>query len=183
MTQFNRIRSISPYSIREKIKMQLWWIVQATIFRWSLHKMNAWRCMLLRIFGAQVGCGTFIHPTAKIWFPWNLSIGSNAGIGFDALIYSLDKVTIGDFATVSQRCHLNTGSHEYRDESFPLITKPISIEYAVFVGADSYLGMGVRIGSCAVIGARSVVVKDMPNGYLCVGHPCKPIKKIDFWSK
>ncbi len=171
-----RINSSSPYSLFEKIRMSAWWLVEALFFRTSIHKMNAFRCQLLRWFGAEIGDNTFIHSKAKIWFPWNLKIGSNGGIGFDALIYNLDVVEIGDYAIISQRVHINTASHDYRDPAFPLITRPIVVGAGAFVGADSYIGWGVHIGKMAVIGARSVVTSDQPEFTVCFGHPCKPYK-------
>ena len=174
-----RVPSRSPYSFREKVKMALWWTVEATLFKPSLHKMNGWRCFLLRLFGAKVGRNTFINSRAKIWFPWNLCIGSNGGIGFDALIYNLDRVDIGDYATVSQRCHVNTGSHDYADPAFPLVTRPVKIGAGAFVGADSYIGWGVSVGEMAVIGARSVVVSDIPEYVVAVGHPCMVLKSFE----
>ena len=172
----NRIPATSPYQFREKIRMLSWWTIEAILFRTSLHKMNRFRCFLLRSFGAKIGKNTFIHSRAKIWFPWNLDIGSNAGIGFDALIYNLDRVQVGDFATISQRAHLNTASHDYRDPAFKLITKPIYVGAGAFIGADSYIGPGVSIGEMTVVGARSVVVFDQPEFTVCFGHPCKPHK-------
>lgn len=171
-----RVPSKSPYSFKTKVRMAAWWFVEAVFFRPSLHKMNTWRCFLLRCFGAAVGVNTFINSRAKIWFPWNLKIGSNAGIGFDALIYNLDTVIIGDYATVSQRVHVNTGSHDYSDPDFPLVTRPVLIKSGAFIGADSYIGWGVVIGEMAVVGARSVVVNDLPGYTVSVGHPCTPKK-------
>jgi len=173
-----RIPSRSPYGLYFKLKMALWWFVESVFFRTSLHKMNGFRCFILRLFGAKIGINTFIHPSARIWFPWNFQIGDNGGVGFDSLIYSLDLVILGDFVTVSQRVHINTGSHDYTRPDFSLITKPVKIEDGVFIGTDSYINMGVVVGAYSVIGARSVVVKDLPSGYLCVGHPCVPIKLI-----
>lgn len=174
-----RVPSRSPYTFREKLRMASWWFVEATLFRPSLHKMNGFRCWLLRCFGAQIGRNTFIFSSARIWFPWNLNIGSNAGIGFDALIYNLDRVEIGDFATVSQRSHVNTGSHDYTDPRFPLVTRPVTIGAGAFIGADSYIGWGVHIGQMVVVGARSVVVSDLPDYTVCVGHPCKVVKSFE----
>lgn len=174
-----RVPSRSSYRLHEKLRMTAWWMVEALFFRPSLHKMNRFRCFLLRCFGAQVGEGTFIHSKARIWFPWNLKIGRNGGIGFDALIYNLGKVEIGDYATVSQRVHINTASHDYSEPEFPLVTRPVSIAAGAFVGTDSYIGWGVHIGKMTVIGARSVVVSDQPDFYVCVGHPCKPYKQFE----
>ena len=85
------------------------------------------------------------------------------GSGLDALIYNLALVEIGDFTTVSQRVHVNTGSHDFTDPGFTLVTKPVRIEAGAFVGADSYIAPGVCIGPMVVIGARSVVVSDSPG--------------------
>lgn len=177
--QIPRVPSRSPYRFSEKLRMAMWWIVEAVFFKTSPHKLNLWRCFLLRLFGARIGKDTFINSRAKIWFPWNLEIGSNAGIGFDALIYNLDKVIIGDYATVSQRVHVNTASHDYSKPDFPLLTRPVFIEAGAFIGTDSYIGWGVTIGEMAVIGARSVVVSDLPAYFVCVGHPCKPFRKFN----
>ena len=178
-TVIPRVPSKSLNSTRLKLKMALWWFIEGFLFRPSLHKMNGLRCFLLRFFGAKVGKNTFINSRAKIWYPWNLEIGSNGGIGFDALIYNLDKVIIEDYATVSQRVHINTGSHDYTNPAFPLVTRPIHIGAGAFIGADSYVGWGVNIGEMAVIGARSVVVSDMPSYTVSHGHPCRPYKKFE----
>ena len=173
-----RIPSVSPYDFSEKVRMAVWWFVEALLFRPSLHKMNKWRCFLLRLFGAEVGANTFINSRAKIWFPWNLKIGSNAGIGFDALIYNLAMVEISDYATVSQRVHINTGSHDYEVPGFPLLTRPVFIGAGAFIGSDSFINWGVKIGEMAVVAARSVVVNDLPPYTVSAGHPCRPIREF-----
>ena len=171
-----RAREASPFTVRERLLVGLWWLVQATLFRMSLHHMHGWRRGLLRLFGAKMGVGSGVHASVRIWFPGNLTIGAHSGIGFDAVIYNLDKVTIGDYVSVAQRVHLNTGTHDYSDPAFPLVTKPIAIGSGAFIGTDTYVGPGVVIGEMAVIGACSVVTKSMPAGMVCYGHPCRPIK-------
>lgn len=170
--------SKKQFSTKIKVKAAVWWAVEAILFRPSLHPMNEWRCFLLRLFGAKIGENTFINSRAKIWFPWNFEIGSNSGVGFDALVYSLDKVIVGDYSTISQRCHVNTGSHDYMDPEFALVTKAVHIGDSVFLGADAYVNYGVSIANSVVVGARSVVVNDLPESTVCVGHPCKPIKSL-----
>lgn len=167
---------VSPYTLKDKLRMTLWWFISGCLFRTSPHKFNSFRCYLLRAFGAKVGSNTFIHSKATIWFPWNLEIGVHSGIGFDALIYNLDKVTIGDYSTVAHRCQVNTGSHDFADPTYKLITQPVKIGNNVFVGTDCYIAPGVLIGDMTIIGAKSVVVKSMPDNMICFGHPCKPIK-------
>ena len=172
-----RVPYKSPYTLRDKFKMSLWWFVEALFFKPSLHKMNGWRCFLLRLFGAKIGANTFIQASAKIWFPWNLEIGVHSGFGFDALIYNLDKVIIGDYSTVTHRCHVNTGSHDFSDPAFALVTKPVTIGDNVFIGADSYISPGIDISDMVIVGARSVATKNLPSNMICVGHPCQPIKE------
>ncbi|HEY5627214.1 MAG TPA: WcaF family extracellular polysaccharide biosynthesis acetyltransferase [Nitrospira sp.] len=171
-----RAREASPFTVRKRIIVGLWWLVQATLFRMSPHPMHAWRRSLLRLFGAKMGAGSGVHASVKVWFPGNLSIGEHSGIGFDSVIYNLDKVEIDDFVSVAQRVHLNTGTHDYSDPAFTLVAKPIVIKSGAFIGTDTYVGPGVVIGEMAVIGARSVVTKSMPAEMVCYGHPCRPIK-------
>lgn len=178
MNNVSRVPASSPYSKKEKIRMALWWAVEAIFFRPSLHKMNGFRCFLLRLFGAKIGNNTFIHSQAKIWFPWNLNIGANSGIGFDALIYNLDSVSMGDFVTVSHRVQINTASHDYTKSNFPLVLKSVTVESGVFIGTESYISPGVVLGEMCVIGARSVVVKSVPARMVAFGHPCKSYKSI-----
>ena len=171
-----RRQYISPYSTSYKIKMSIWWFVEKILFSYTPHKLNGWRCFLLRSFGAKIGDHTFIHSKAKIWYPWNLEIGVHSGIGFDALIYSLDKIKIGDYSTVTHRCQINTGTHDFADPYYSLITKPVMIGDNVFIGTDSYISPGVKIEDMVIIGAKSVVTKNLPKNMICVGNPCKPIK-------
>jgi len=63
-----------------------------------------------------------------------------------------------------------------KKKGHPLITKPIEIKDNAWVASEAFLHPGVTIGSGCVIGARSVVTKDMPDWMVCAGHPCKPIK-------
>lgn len=166
----------NPYSLRQKLQRLAWWVVCFFLIKCSLRPMYSWRRWVLRLFGAKLGDHVCIQRTARIEFPWNLEMGRYSSIGENAWIYNLDKISIAEFTTVSQLVFLCTGSHDFTKPEMPLVTKSISIGRGVWIAADVYVGPGVNIGDNAVIGARSVVVKDMPAGMVCVGHPCKPIK-------
>ena len=75
-----------PDSFRGKSKMtvQLWWIVQATLFSWSPQFLYGWRTFLLRLFGAQIGKHTKIRSTVKVTYPWKVKIGDYTWIGDDS---------------------------------------------------------------------------------------------------
>lgn len=151
----------------------LWWLVQAIAFPLSLHNFNGWRRALLRLFGAKIGRGVIIRPTARFTYPWKVEIGDYSWIGDDVVFYSLDKITIGSHCVISQKSYLCTGSHDIQDEAFSLITAPIIIGNGVWVATDCFIACGVNIGANAVIGARSSVFKDIPPQQVAWGNPCQ----------
>ncbi len=157
--------------------VQLWWLVQSTLFAASPQFMYGWRRFLLRAFGAKIGVGVIIRPSVRITYPWKLTIGDCSWIGDDVDLYTLGDITIGANAVVSQRSYLCTGSHDYRVSSFDIYEKPIVIEDEAWVATDVFIAPGVTVGRGAVIGARSTVLEDMPAGMICVGYPARPIKK------
>lgn len=169
--------SESSLTKKEKIKLGLWLLVYKTFLQWTPHKLNNLRIFILKIFGAKIGKGCFIHQSAMLYMPWNVEIGNYSSIDFDVLLYSWDKIKIGDFVSISYKVNINTASHDYTDPKFKLIKKPILIKSGVFIGTESYVSMGTVIDKMAVIGARSVVTKNIPSSYICFGNPCKPYKK------
>lgn len=164
------------FSRRNRARRALWGLIYLLLFRPSPRQMHSWRSILLRLFGATVGKGCHIYPKVVIWAPWNLVVESQASAADGVNLYSMARITIGRRAVISQGAHICTGSHDYTDPSFCLYAKPITIGAESWICADAFLGPGVTIGEGAVIGARSVVIRDMPNWTVCAGHPCTPIK-------
>jgi putative colanic acid biosynthesis acetyltransferase WcaF len=152
----------------------LWWLVQAIAFPLTPHSWQSSRAQLLRWFGASVGQGVIIRPTARFTYPWKVQIGDYSWIGDDVVVYSLDTVEIGQHCVISQHTYLCTGSHDIGDPAFGLKTAAIVIGNGAWVAADCFICPGVQIGSNAVIGARSQVTTSMPNQKVCWGSPCRP---------
>jgi len=169
-------RSQRKWSLGELVGRVLWGSVWP-LFRFSPRLCWGWRCWLLRRFGARVGVGVHIHPSAQIFIPWNLEIGDWSSIGFDALVYNLGPLRVGQRVTISQRAHLCGGTHDYRDPTMPLVKSPISINDDAWICADAFVGPGVTIGSAAVVAARAVVVKRVDSGAIVGGNPAKSIGK------
>ncbi|WP_200822097.1 putative colanic acid biosynthesis acetyltransferase [Caballeronia arvi] len=157
-------------------KVQIWWLVQASLFRWSPQVMYGWRRGLLRVFGAKIGKSVIIRPSATVTYPWKLAIGDFSWIGDDVVLYSLGQLTIGSNSVISQRSYLCGGDHDYRDPAFPIRARSIQIGDQVWIGTDVFVGPGTSVGKGAVIGARSTVVRDIPPLMVCVGSPARPIK-------
>lgn len=165
------------FSLVNRLARVTWNIVYLILFRFIPSPLFAWRSALLRLYGAKIGKGVHVYPTVKIWAPWNLEIGDYSGIASGVILYSQGKIKIGKKVVISQGAHLCAGTHDYTDPGFPLITKPIKIEDHVWIAAEAFIHPGITIGEGTVIGARSVVTKDMPSWMVCAGHPCQPIKK------
>ncbi len=162
---------------RNRVVIQVWYIVSATLFRLSPHAFFGWRRFLLRIFGAKVGVGAKFRPSAVVTYPWNVVVGAHSYIGDDTVLYSLDSVHIGSHVSISYRTFLCTGTHDYTDANFPLVTKPIVVEDQSWLAADCFVSPGVKIGKGAVIGARSTVTADVPSGCIFVGSPARQVAK------
>lgn len=152
----------------------LWWLVQAIVFPLTPHFAHAVRVAVLRWFGAQIGQGVNIRPTARFTYPWKIAIGDYSWIGDDVVLYSLDQIYIGQHCVISQKTYLCTGSHAMDDLAFSLVTAPIQIGNGVWIATDCFVAPGVQIGANAVIGARSTVLRSMPPQQVCWGSPCQP---------
>lgn len=169
-------RSSRKYSTGELVRRVLWGI-GAVAFWATPRRLYGVRNALLRLFGADVGQHVRIHPSATIYFPWNLSIGDWSSIGENAMIYNLGPITIGEKVTVSQRAHLCAGTHDASDPTMPLQKPPISVGDQVWVCADAFVGPDVTVGEGAVVGARAVAVNDVESWTIIGGNPARPIKE------
>lgn len=161
---------------RSGVYAQVWWIVQSTLFRCSPQFMYGWRRFLLRCFGAKVGKSVIIRSTARVTYPWELEIGDFAWVGDDVELYNWSPIHIQENAVVSQRSYICTATHDYTDPSFPLTSKPITIEEQAWIATDCFIAPGVTIKRGAIIGSRSSVYSDMPEAMICIGNPAKPVK-------
>lgn len=161
---------------RHAVTVQLWWIVQATLFRWSPQAAYGFRRMLLRIFGAKVGRRVLVRPTAVITYPWKVQIGDFAWVGDNVHIYSLGDISIGSHSVVSQGTYLCGGDHDYRRIEFPIRGAGLKVGSGVWIATEVFVAPGVIISDGAVVGARSVVLENMPAHMICAGSPAKPIK-------
>jgi putative colanic acid biosynthesis acetyltransferase WcaF len=155
--------------------VQLWWLVQATLFHLSPQLFYGWRRFLLRLFGCRVGRGVRVRPSAEITYPWKVSIGDWSWIGDRVTLYSLGEILIGDNVVVSQDSYLCTGSHDFRSPAFDIWEKAITVESEVWIAAGVYVAPGVRIGRGAVVGARSLVRHDLLPMTLYAGSPARAV--------
>jgi putative colanic acid biosynthesis acetyltransferase WcaF len=166
-------RRASKWSRRELAGRAAWAVLRGPLFAWTPRPMWAWRRSILRLFGATIGRQVHVHPTVKIAVPWNLSIADEAAVGDCAILYSLGPISIGKRATISQNAHLCAGTHDYRHRDMALLKPPIAIGAAAWICADAFIGPGVRVGAASIVGARAVVIKDVPSRVIVGGNPAR----------
>jgi putative colanic acid biosynthesis acetyltransferase WcaF len=161
---------------RSAVTVQIWWIVQDTLFRLSPQVFYGWRNFLLRLFGARIGKKVQIRSTTRVTYPWKLTIGDYVWVGDDCVFYNLGEIVLGSHVAVAHDVYFCTGLHDYTKLDFPIGQKPIRIEDETWIPNDVFIGPGVTIGKGAIVGARSTVLNDLPPGMICYGSPAKPIK-------
>lgn len=176
MQDLSRFRLPPGFRGRSAVVVQLWWLVQALLFRPSPQFAYGWRRTLLRLFGAKVGRNVLVRPSATVTYPWKVEIGDYSWIGDDVILYSLGAIRIGAHSVVSQRSYLCAGDHDYRSEAFEIRARPIVVGSQVWIASDVFVAPGVRIGDQAVVGARSSVFGDLPAAMVSVGSPARPVR-------
>ena len=112
---------------------------------------------------------------------FNISVGKNFYANHNVTILDAAKVTFGDNVFIAPNCVFSTAGHaidsEQRNRGLE-IALPITVGDSVWIGANVSVLPGVTIGSNTVIGAGSVVNKDIPDGVIACGNPCRVIRKI-----
>lgn len=154
------------------------WGIAWPLARLAPRPFWGWRRMVLRLFGARVGHGVHVYPSARITMPWNIRIDDEAAIGDGAILYALGPIHIGARATVSQGAHLCAGSHDFTRPDRPLTRPPVTIEADAWVAADAFVGPGVTVGQGSVLGARGVAMRDLPPGVVAAGNPARVLRNI-----
>ena len=111
----------------------------------------------------------------------NIFVGENFYMNHNCTILDEAKVEFGDNVFIAPNCVFSTAGHaidsEQRSRGLE-IALPITVGDDVWIGANVSVLPGVTIGSNTIIGAGSVVNKDIPEGVIAVGNPCKVMRKI-----
>jgi putative colanic acid biosynthesis acetyltransferase WcaF len=152
-----------------------WRITWLLFCSWTPKFLNPWRLIILKLFGAEVSGTPFVHSTAQIAIPWHLKLSHRACLGEKVCAYTLGEIEIGESATVAQEVYLCSGTHDFNVPSLQLITKPIIVGKNAFIGARAMILPGVCIGDWAIVGAMSVVSKDVPYHQIVAGNPARKI--------
>ena len=137
------------------------------------------RRILRELFG-RGGDSVWMQPPFYCDYGTNIELGERVFFNFNCVVLDVCRVRIGDFTLCGPAVQIYTPMHPFnaeqrRREEFG---KPIEIGSDVWIGGGAIILPGVRIGSRAVIGAGSVVTRDIPDGVFAAGNPCRVIREI-----
>jgi maltose O-acetyltransferase len=111
----------------------------------------------------------------------NMKVGEKAFFNFNRVVLDVAQVTIGDRTLFGPNVQIYTATHpmNFRERASGLeFAKPITIGKDVWIGGSVVICPGVSIGDRTVIGAGSVVTKDIPSDIFAAGNPCKVIRDL-----
>lgn len=137
------------------------------------------RRILVELF-AEGGDDVWMQPPFFCDYGSNIFLGTRVFFNFNCVVLDVCAVRIGDFTLFGPAVQIYTATHPLdaelrRKQEF---AKPVSIGSDVWVGGAAVICPGVTIGSKAVIGAGSVVTRDIPDGVFAAGNPCRVIREL-----
>ena len=137
------------------------------------------RRLLRNLFGTG-GESVWMQPPFYCDYGANIELGERVFFNFNCVVLDVCRVRVGDYTLFGPAVQIYTAMHpldaeQRRREEFG---KPVEIGADVWVGGGAIILPGVRIGSRAVIGAGSVVTRDVPDQVFAAGNPCRVIREI-----
>lgn len=137
------------------------------------------RRILTELFG-QGGDSVWMQPPFYCDYGSNIRLGERVYFNFNCVVLDVCPVTIGAGSLFGPAAQIYTAAHPMNAELRRLqeFGKPVDIGSDVWVGGGAIICPGVKIGSKSVIGAGSVVTRDIPSGVFAAGNPCRVIREI-----
>lgn len=140
--------------------------------------IEEYQALLKELFGENIGEGSYVAAPISGACVSTMKIGKNVYINSGLLAMARGGITIEDGVQIAANVQLISNNHDPYDLSI-LTCKPVLIKKAAWIGAGASILPGVSIGKHAIVGAASVVTKDVPDYAVAVGNPARVIKYLD----
>ena len=139
------------------------------------------RTIILSDLIGAMGKNVFIEPPFYCDYGQNINIGENVFMNFNCMILDVCEVRIGKDTMLGPNVQIYTATHPINWKERANILEygvPITIGSNVWIGGGAIFNPGVTVGDRSVIGAGSIVTKDIPSDVFAAGNPCKVVKKL-----
>lgn len=141
------------------------------------------RQKLLNEMFAEIGKNCYIEPPLHAnWAGRYVHLGDNFYANFNLTLVDDTEIFIGNNVLIAPNVTIDTGTHPIDPslrKKFAQYNLPVHIEDNVWIGARAVILPGVTIGKNSIIGAGSVVTKNVPSNVIAVGTPCKVLREIN----
>jgi maltose O-acetyltransferase len=138
------------------------------------------RAVLRELLG-EIGEDAEIMAPFECDYGYHITVGARTFINYGAIVLDGAAVTIGSDVQIGPSVHLLTALHPLDPDDRRRGTEtamPVTIEDGAWLATGVIVNPGVTIGADTVVGAGSVVTKDLPAGHLCFGNPCRVVREI-----
>ncbi|ORU01301.1 Acetyltransferase (isoleucine patch superfamily) [Anaerovibrio sp. JC8] len=144
----------------------------------TMPRTDEYMAAIKDIFGEHFGEGSYIVAPLSAVCAENMVIGKNVYINSNLLAMARGGITIEDDVQIAGNVSILSNNHDPYERQV-LTCKPVLIKKAAWIGAGATILPGVTVGKHAIVGAGSVVTKDVPDYSLVVGNPAKVVKTLD----
>lgn len=139
---------------------------------------DEYNAIIKELFGDRLGEGSRVMPGLTVVRSQNVTIGKNVVIMNNCLMMSAGGITIDDNALVAANAQLISNNHDLQEHMI-ITCSPVHLKRNCWIGAGATILPGVTVGENSVVGAGSVVTKDVPDNCIAVGSPARVIKQIN----
>ena len=186
-TFYNAAEAISPataadpyqrpaFSLGNRLRRLVWNTCWLLLYRPSPRPFHAWRALLLRLFGANLGPQCHFYPASRVHSPWHLHCADGVAAGDGVEIYNPAPMHFGSHAILSQGAYLCGATHDFDDPAFPLLAYEMSVGPYAWICARASVAPGVNVAEGAVLGLASVATRDLEPWTVYAGSPAVRIK-------
>lgn len=184
MSEFDKMHSGEIYDCNDADVMEIQMKCLERLYDFNATRPSELekRSAMLKEMFAEIGEGCYIEPPLRAnWGGRHVHFGNNVYVNFNLTLVDDTHIYVGDYTLFGPNVTVATAAHPITPELRMPVTQfnlPVHIGKNCWIGAGVIIVPGVTIGDNTVIGAGSVVTKDIPANVVAVGNPCKVLREI-----